>query len=85
MSSAFRIEFLAVHGERAFPALGISGGAAVPAEEHDPVTEIAAFFRWQNGPQLLFHFLRFLALAETKTAADSDAVGVTDYAAGNGI
>ena len=76
-----RIEFFAVHGQRTFSALGISGGTAIPAKEHDPVTEIAAFLRGQNGPQLLFHLLRFLAMTETQTAADADAVGIADHAA----
>ena len=49
------------------------------------MTEIAALFRRQDGPELLFHLIRFLAFAQTQPSADPDAVGIADNAAGNGL
>ena len=50
------IEFLTVHGQRAFIAFWISCSAAIPSEEDDAVTEIAGFFRWENVSKLLLYF-----------------------------
>ena len=61
-SLCFRVEFPAVQGQGTFRTVGIPGGAAVPAEEDDPVAEIAAFLRREDGAQLLLHLLRLLAL-----------------------
>ena len=79
------IIFFAKHGQGAFVAAGALGGAAIPAEQDDPVAEIGAFLRRKNGAQLLFHLLRLLALAQPKPTADTDTVGVADNAAGNSI
>ena len=75
----------AVHCQWAVDAIGFSGGADLSAEKYDSVAEIAAFFRGQNGPQLLFHLLRLFALGKTQAAADPDTVGITDHTAGNAI
>ncbi len=40
------------------------------------MTEIVGFFRRQNRSKLHFHFARVFALADSKPAADADAVGV---------
>jgi hypothetical protein len=61
----FRIEFSAIHGQRTFSAVGISGGTAVPAEEDNPVAEITAFLRRQNGPKLFFHLFRLFPVTES--------------------
>ena len=52
--------------------------ANLPAEMHQPVAEIAAFFRWDDGFQLLFHHRRIGGVGEAQPPADADAVGVGD-------
>ena len=79
------VPFLTEHGKRAALAPGIPGGAAVPAKQDDAVAEIAALFRGQNGTKLLFHLFRFFSMGKPQTAADTDAVGVADDTAGDGI
>ena len=79
------VEFSAVGSQRALTAFGISGGAAIPAEEDDAVAEIAAFFRRQNGTQLLLHFFRLLSLGKPKALADANAVGIADHTARNTV
>ena len=78
-------EFLAVGNQGAVTAVRISGGAAVPTEEDDPVAEVAAFFRRQDGAQLPLYLLRFLAVRQAKSSADADAVGVADHAARHAV
>ena len=39
-------------------------GAAVPSEEDDSMTKIAAFFRWKDETQLVFDFNRVLAVGQ---------------------
>ena len=79
------IDLCAVDRQGTFAALGISGSAAISAEKDDPVTEVTAFLRWQDGSELLFHFLRLLAVGKTQTAANANAVGVTDHTARDSI
>ena len=74
-----------MHHQGTFAAFGISGGAAVSAEEDDAVAEIITFLGGQNFTKLLFHLFRFFTLAQTQPSADADAVGVADHASGNGI
>ena len=60
-------------------AVRLAGGAAVAAEEHHAVAEIARLLRREDGAQLLFHAQRVLtAVGETETARDADAVRVAD-------
>ena len=80
-----RIERMAEHGQGTFPTFGVPGGAAVTSEEYDPVTEIAAFLRRKDRPELLLHLFRLLALGKPQSSADPDAVGVADYAARNTV
>lgn len=80
-----RIELFTVHGQRAFAAHGIPGGAAVPAKEDDPVAEVRAFLRGEDLAQLLLHFFRLLACTQPQPPADADAMGVADDAARDGI
>ena len=49
------------------------------------MAEIAAFFRGENGTQLLFYFFRFFAMAQSQSSADSDAMGITNNASGYGV
>ena len=74
-----------MHDQRTFFAFWIPGGAAIPAEEDDAVAEVGAFLWGQDGAKLFFNLFRFLALAEAKTAADADAVGITDHTSGGAI
>ena len=68
--------------EWAFSTLWIAGGASIPTEEDDTMTEIRAFLGRQNGPQLPFCLFRVVALGKTQPGANADAVGITDDAAG---
>ena len=70
------------HPHRAIAAVGIPGGTAVPAEEDDPVTEVAALLRWKYGTELLLHLLRFFAAGKTQPIGDSDTMGITYHTAG---
>jgi hypothetical protein len=65
MGGFLRHEFFAVHCQRTFAALRISGDAGIPAEQHDPMAEIGAFFRRENGTELLLYFFRLFAFGET--------------------
>ena len=76
----FRVIFPAVKRQRAVSAVRVPGGAAVPAKENDPVAEVAAFLRRQDGPELGLHLFRLLAVGKSQPPADADAVGVTDHA-----
>ena len=76
------IPFLTMHGKGTFLAFGIPCGADLSAEQHDPMTEIAAFFRGQDLAQLPLHLLRLFALGQTQTTADANAMGVANHAAG---
>ena len=49
------------------------------------MAEIAAFLRGKNGAQLLFHFLRLFAMAQSQSSADSDAMGIANNTAGNSV
>ena len=80
-----RIELMAEHGQGTFPASGVPGGAAVTSEEYDPVTEIAAFLRRKDRPELLLHLFRLLAFGKAQPAADADAVGIAYHAARHGV
>ena len=80
-----RIELMAEHGHRTFPTFGVPGGAAVTSEEYDPVTEIAAFIRRKDRPELLLYLFRLLAFGKAQTAADADTVSIADYAARNTV
>ena len=79
------IELFAEHGQRTRTAVRVSGGAAIPSEEHDPMAKIGAFLRREDLAKLLLYLFRLFADRKTKPAADADAMGVTDHTAGNGI
>ena len=69
-------------GQRTLCAFGRPGDTNLPTEKYDPVAEVAAFLRRQNGTELLFHLFRLLAFGKSQTAANTDAVGVADYTDG---
>ena len=75
----------AVGSKGTFPALGISGGTNLSAEPDDPVTKIRTFLRRQDFTQLSLYFFWLFALGKTKPAANANAVGVANNAAGNRI
>ena len=63
-------------------ALGLSGSADGTAVENDAVAEVGTFFRGQNGSELVLDLFRLLAFGKAQFVGDSDAMGVTDHAAG---
>ena len=76
------VHFFTQMGQRTLAASWRAGDADFPPKENDPVTEVTAFLRGQNGSELAFHLFRLLTLGKTQTAADADTVGITDNAAG---
>ena len=59
--------------------VGICTGLSFPpGEQHQPVAEVVGLFRGEDGPQLVFHLHRVLAVAEAQQVGDADAVGVAD-------
>ena len=70
-----------MHHKGAFAAFGIPSGAAIPAEENNAVAEVGTFLRRKNSAKLLFYFFRFLAVTQTQTAANADAMGITYHTA----
>ena len=68
-----------------FLAFGLPGGADLPAKQHDPVAEVVALLRREDGPQLPLHLFRLLALGKAQPSADADAVGIADNAAGGTV
>ena len=81
MYSTNAVCFLAEWTQGTLPALGLPGGADLPAKQNDSVAEITAFFGWQNLPKLLLHLFRLFAPAESQFAADADAMGVAYHTA----
>ena len=55
---------IAKMGKRAAVAFWRTGCANIPAEQHDAVAEIAAFFRGKNFSQLLLYLFRIFICAE---------------------
>ena len=65
--------------QRTLAALGTAGGAKLPAENNQPVAEIAALLGRDYFQQVLFNLLGLLFLCETQPSADTYAVSVGDY------
>ena len=78
-------KFLAVHTKGTIAAFGVSGGAGISAEQHDPMAEIGAFLRGEDFAKLLLYLFRLLALSKTQTVGNADAVRIADHTAGRGI
>ena len=78
-------ERLAERTQGAFAAFGTARGAEVAPEQDDPMAEIGAFLRRENGAELLFDLLRLLSGGKPESVADADVVRVSDDGAGASV